>query len=435
MKMKCLSPLYISICLILFTNLNSQIPAFPGAEGFGSKTVGGRGGRVIAVTNLHSKGPGSLRVALQASGRRIVVFKTGGTIWLKKNINIKYPFITISGQTAPGDGILIRGAAIAIGTHDVIMRGLRIRVGDSPLGPAPDNRDGISIGKKRQPTFNIIIDHCSISWAIDENIQLFYTNYDISIQMCIISEGLRNSLHSKGEHSNGILVGGGGVTKRISIHKNIFAHNFRRNPRIAPGNAAEIINNIVFNWRIGTTVSGNVNVIGNMFIAGKNTGHAKGIILPNWSEKGYLYVNNNIGPGRMSNTGDEWLVVDGPVSNQLDAPAIPLSNVAINDVANVFEFVLNNAGAIVPCRDSVDKRIIKDINNKTGTFIDSQNDVNGWPVLSRGISWPDTDNDGIDDNWEIKNFNNLSMNAADDHDNDGYTIIEEYVNSLIKILE
>jgi len=143
---------------------SSAVPAFPGAEGYGSKTPGGRGGTVIEVTNLNDTGPGSLRAALEASGPRIVVFRTGGTIKLATDIVVLNPLVTVAGQTAPGDGITVRGAAISLGTHDVILRNLRVRVGDDPNGPEAGNRDGIRTdGSSNKLAYNIIIDHCSVS--------------------------------------------------------------------------------------------------------------------------------------------------------------------------------------------------------------------------------------------------------------------------------
>ena len=200
---------YLSIIILLCLlsvaiHIQSQ-PAFPGAQGFGSTTKGGRDGKLFFVTNLNSDGPGSFREACEAKGPRIVIFRVGGTITIEKSISIQNPYITIAGQSAPGDGICIRGAAIKITTHDVIVRGLRIRIGDGP-GPAPDNRDGLSIANNSKQPYNIIIDHCSISWAIDENFQLWYPCNSITIQWCIISEGLHNSLHPKRPHSSGLII-------------------------------------------------------------------------------------------------------------------------------------------------------------------------------------------------------------------------------------
>ncbi len=419
--------------------LQAQLPAFPGAEGFGSTTVGGRGGIILKVTNLNPDGPGSLREAVSNSNPRIIVFKVAGTIFLKKNIGITNPFVTIAGQTAPADGITIRGAALSIHTHDVIVRGLRIRVGDDLSGPNPDNRDAITISSNKAIVYNVIIDHCSLSWSIDETIQFWHSAEKSTVQYCIISEGLRYSIHPKTisrgqDHSNGILVGNG--SNKISIHHNLFAHNLRRNPAINSGSFAEVINNVIYNWEIGTSVGASANVIANVYKPGLNTGTKKGIILPRWmNAQGPLYVKDNIGPGRITNSGDDWLVVDGPISGRSFSPVEPLSNVTIDSVDEVFDKVIKNAGATIPMRDSVDERIINDVINGTGQFIDSQNEVGGWPKLDSGAPPLDSDHDGMPDDWEIaKNLNPQDPTDANkDRNGDGYTNIEEYINGLFDV--
>jgi hypothetical protein len=180
------------------------LPAFPGAEGFGSTTPGGRGGRVIAVTTLNPSGPGSIQEACQARGPRIVVFRVGGVLQLTRSLEVREPFLTLAGQTAPGDGICLRGAGLSIRTHDVIIRGLRLRVGDDPGGPDPENRDGIEIAhNKPGEVYNIVVDHCSVSWAIDENVSTWYECRDITFQWCLIAEALMKG-------SSGFDVGLGG---------------------------------------------------------------------------------------------------------------------------------------------------------------------------------------------------------------------------------
>lgn len=425
--------------LICTTLLHAQLPAFPGAEGFGSTSVGGRNGVILEVTNLNADGPGSLREACNSTQRRIIVFRVSGTILLKKNIAITNPYITIAGQTAPGGGVTLRGAAISIRTHDVVIRGIRIRIGDDLNGPNPDNRDGLQISSNQSSVYNVIIDHCSVSWAVDENIQFWSTTERSTIQYCIISEGLRYSIHPKTlsrgqDHSNGILVGDG--SNQISIHHNLFAHNLRRNPVINPGSSAEVINNVIYNWEIGTTVGASANVIANVYKPGLNTGTKKGIILPSWmNAQGPLYVKDNIGPGRMTNYGDDWLAVDGPISSRSFTPVVPLSNVSIDSVESVFDKVIKNAGAIIPMRDSVDERIVNDAINGTGQFIDSQNEVGGWPKIASGTPPPDSDYDGMPDAWEIaQNLNPQDpTDANNDRNGDGYTNIEEYINGLFDV--
>ena len=230
------------------------IPAFPGAEGAGALTPGGRGGQVIEVTNLNNSGPGSLRTAIKAAGPRIIVFRVGGTIELKDDLTIREPYVTIAGQTAPGDGIALKNYTLRISTHDVIVRYIRVRPGEG--GDNAGNLvDGIEILNKPdnaketdKMAHNIIIDHTSVSWAIDENVSVWNMRPDLSkienvtIQWSIISEGLSHSRHPEDEHSKGLLVGSNNT--HISIHHNLLIHNRKRNP-VLHGVRIDMINNVI----------------------------------------------------------------------------------------------------------------------------------------------------------------------------------------------
>lgn len=428
---------------------SADFPAFPGAQGFGSYTRGGRGGNVIAVTNLNDNGPGSLREACELNGPRIVIFKVGGTIELSQPIQIRDPFITIAGQTAPGDGITLKGVGLDIVTNNVIVRGIRVRVGDDPNGPDPSLRDGISLGTPAaEVTYNIIIDHCSISWAIDENTALNNNVHDVTFQWNIISEGLHFSLHEKGPHSKGMLIGKNNVD-RISVHHNYFAHNDARNPKIAIDVRAEVVNNVIYNYGSNATILGpgaEVNAIGNIYETGadteleNNTGElVSGVIID--SEDGsdfLLYVEDNIGPGRLTNSGDEWDVVSGDDAERYRSPEpVPGFNptgIQEDAVENISEVVLANAGANIPELDPIDQRVIQHFRDKDGSIIDSQNEVGGWVEMSDGVAAIDTDGDGMPDDWEQDQGLN-AQDAADgnlDQDNDGYTNIEEYLNQLFE---
>jgi len=412
----------------------NELPAFPGAEGFGSKTHGGRGGRVLFVTSLRDNGPGSLRAACESPGPRIIVFRTGGTIILRKPIRIVNPFLTIAGQTAPGDGITLRGAGFIIKTHDVIIRNLRIRIGDDRMGPKPETRDGFTISNRMEPPYNIIIDHCSVSWAIDENFDIFKNAHDITFQWCISSEGLRNSLHPEGQHSAGMKVGPD--VQRISIHHNLFAHNYRRNPKIGRDarSFVEVINNVVYNWKNrATDILGNANIINNIYKVGPNwNGRIKGIHVKNIKNI-RVFVGDNIGPGRENNEGDPWNAVSGGAGKRVKEPAFPLSDINITPIRKVLEKVLNCAGAVAPRRDAIDMRIVQSVKSKTGRIIDSQNEVGGWIKVEAGKPLRDTDGDGIPDQWEIQhNLNpNSARDAKEDANHNGYPDIEDYLNSLI----
>jgi pectate lyase len=237
----------------LFPTLSPALPAFPGAEGFGSQTPGGRGGRIVEVTHLNDGGPGSFRAACeQETDKRIIVFRTGGVIELKgTGIQLIGDSITVAGQTAPGDGIVIKnGSFVTIG-HDIIIRGLRFRPGDDTAYEAPDVRDCLGIFGPEADTslgggYNILIDHCSMSWGIDENVSVWFAARDVTLQWCVIGEALYNSLHPKGTHGMGLLVGPD--CRRVTLHHNLLAHNNARVPLVCSGSTTEIINNVVYNW-------------------------------------------------------------------------------------------------------------------------------------------------------------------------------------------
>ena len=418
---------------------SQAIPAFPGAEGFGAKSIGGRGGKVLLVTNLNDSGTGSLRAALKSTGPRIVVFKVGGLITLQSDIWINAPFLTVAGQTAPGDGICIRGGALRIETHDVIMRGLRVRPGDLIDEARKDNGDGITVENPDVEPYNVIVDHCSISWVTDENLSTWYACRDITFQWNIISEALhweKEAVTGYWDSGYGILIGAGG--RRISIHHNLIAHHQGRSPFVADNTDTEIINNTVYNWLWYATQSwGKTNVIGNKYITGPGWSGGRSVAVTEEGTFSKVYVKNNIGPYRETNTGDEWLI--GSVFSEIQKSltlAAESSGIKITSIENVTDIVTGNAGAIWPKRDSVDTRVIQTIANKNGTFIASQKDVGGWPQYVSETAPADTDNDGMPDTWETANglSPNNASDASMDSDGDGYQNIEEYINGLIPSL-
>jgi len=415
----------------------AQVPAFPGAEGFGANTVGGRGGTIIKVTNLNNSGSGSLREAINASGPRIVVFETGGIINLTSDLNITNPYLTIAGQTAPGDGICVKGGTLVIAADNVIIRGLRIRPGDQ----TDSDVDAIRIAANTsETTNNIIIDHCSLSWARDENFSTWRKVEDATIQWCIIAEALQS-----GGGSFGMLFGSDqGPAKRISVHHNLFAHIRERLPQVQAEAEVEFINNLVYGWEWKAThirTDGIMNIIANQYKHGPATyvlpgAKLHGVLLYS-SESGMsVYVKDNIGYGRPTNTGDDWLIVDGDEQWRSLSPAFPLSAVTANNVEDVYDLVLDNAGAIIPNGDSVDNRIVQDVRDSTGSLIASQDEVGGWPNYASGVPPIDTDNDGMPNDWEISHGLNPNdpADANEDRDGDGYTNIEEYINSFFPVL-
>lgn len=424
--------LVISV-LTSMAGMSYALPAFPGAEGFGADTIGGRGGRIIEVTNLNNSGSGSFRAAVEASGPRIVVFRTGGTISSSGDIIIRNPYLTIAGQTAPGDGIAIRGSKLQVATHDVIIRNIRVR----PGGAA--GNDAIMIGHPSVAPYNVILDHCSVSWAKDENFSTWADIHDITIQWSLSTEGL---LHSN--VSYGMLIGE--HAKNISIHHNYFAHNNDRNPLFKGDTSGEVVNNVVYNWgsfgmRLkdvvdsGTNIASTVQVAGNHYKPGPQTSSSKkGITVAGMSGSRF-YVKNNIGPGRLTNTGDDWSAVDGSTAYRTTTPPLGTSRITVDDVSQIKDIVFSEtgAGAVVPHRDSVDLRAIQTFASNSGKWISSESEVGGWPSLASGTPPADTDRDGMPDTWEVAQGLNPqdSSDGNKDRNSDGYTNVEEYINGLM----
>ena len=436
------------------------IPAFPGAWGGGMFTTGGRGGKVFAVTNLNDSGTGSLRAALEASGPRIVVFRVAGTIKINGDLNINYPDLTIAGQSAPGDGICVAGT-LNINTHNVIIRHLRVRRGVPAGGQGDDNIGG-------NPHHHIIIDHCSTSWGMDENISLYRhmrPSFDgktqikdpaehITIQWTISSE----ALDAKG-HAFGGTWGGNPST----FHHNLFASNTARNPSIGMSGTFDFRYNVVFNWRHRSIDGGDetsmVNLINNYFKPGPATNNDMRTIFArieqrsmyspgsawaegNWYPKaanrpGKWYVAGNIMHDNQEVIGNNWSGMRGPAN--LARVNTPFEGwpVAPHQTAEIaFESVLSKAGATLPKRDAVDTRVTEMVRTgkpmtSTGIIKDIA-EVGGYPTLTfKPAQVPiDTDGDGMPDEWEIiyKLDPKNPKDGAMDADGDGYTNVEEYLN-------
>lgn len=450
----------LTICLAfpaLSLHAAQPPPAFPGAEGAGGITRGGRGGQVIEVTNLDDGGPGSLRAAFQASGPRIVIFRVSGIIALETPLKITEPFLTVAGQTAPGDGICIRGETTEIDTHDVVLRYLRFRRGQ--LKRRDDALGGY-------PVRNIIIDHCSASWGLDENLSLYrYIEKspdgkdkklpveNLTIQWCISSEALDLNNHAFGGTWGG---------RNASFHHNLFACNTGRNPSIGYGDHVDFRNNVLFNWRHRTVDGGDasswVNVIANYFKPGPATGPgdirhrmSRPQHLKMFSEAptpGKWFVADNFAVGNPQVSADNWnggVQFDEPdiketgglpaLIGKIRGPA-PFAAVPIKQQSaeQAYELVLAQAGATLPKRDPVDERVIESVRTgkpKTGNgIIDTPADVGGWPEYKSAPGPADTDHDGMPDDWE-KRFGFNSNDPTDgtmDKDGDGYTNVEEYLN-------
>ena len=419
------------------TVMADELLAFPGAVGFGAKAKGGRGGAVLFVENLHDSGPGSLRAAVEAEGPRTILFRTSGTITLKSEITIRNPFLTIADQTAPGDGIAIRIdgksdiGAINIETHDVIIQHLRVRPGPAIKGSV--NGDAIQM---LENAHDVIIDHCSLSWSTDEVISGWYDARDITVQHCIISEALHDSVHQKGPHGMGMLFGD--KNKSITIHRNLLAHNNQRNPRLNPEvkGRFQVNNNVIYNWgQIAgeMTDDAEVNLTGNFYKSGPSSRPERGVAVDG---KVKIYPKDNLSPIRPDATQPEDAIIK-PWEEKMDrrkfAESAPFGapSLMILSATETYEAVLTNVGATRPKLDSVDQRILADVKNGTGKIINHPSEVGGWPKLATGKPPTDRDNDGMPDAWE--KAQGLNPDDASDRQatgKSGYTRLEEYLHCI-----
>ncbi len=445
-------------------------------------SFGGRGGKVFVVRNLNDDGPGSFREACEAAGPRIVLFNIAGIVRIKDRIRIRAPYITISGGTAPGDGVCIAGNTVEIETHDVIIRHMRFRRGETDAGDRNDSIGGNPIG-------NIMIDHVSASWGLDENMSMYrhmYTPPDggpdlklptvnITIQNSIFSEAL-NIYH----HAFGSTIGGLNST----FMNNLWACNTGRNPSVGMYGDFTFANNVIFNYRHRTVDGGdhrsNFNIINNYFKPGPGTPKeeiAYRILKPE-SERsktvfdhfGKAYVNGNFVEGYPEVTQNNWAGGVQPSSKapveqvlpniRVDEP-FPHATISLVDAQSAYDHVLNSAGATQPKRDLVDTRVIEMVRTgkpsskevapsslqlaakvgyaqkyvdeiaeavKVG-FITDPSEVGGYPNYE-GIPYTDSDSDGLPDEWELKHEldSNDSSDNSHDGDCDGYTNIEEFLN-------
>jgi pectate lyase len=413
-----------------------DIPAFPGAEGYGAKTPGGRAGKVIAVTNLNDSGPGSFRAACKAEGPRIIVFRVGGIIDLQSELNVTEPYLTVAAQTAPGDGICLRGFNFLVSTHDVIVRYLRSRPGIS----GGKEVDAIGVGSGGH---DVIIDHCSATWAIDENLSPSGSISNITVQWCIIAEALNHSIHHKGPHGYGSLVRAVGG---VSLHHNLWAHNTARNPRLGdnygkpPFPTFDCLNNVIYDY--GDIASGltgdhlDVNYVANYIRPGPSSNRQRGVIVLADTADARYFVEGNVVDGNETRTKDNRLLFDrtekdGKRLVTVVPARFPTPTVKTTSAKTALQEVLAAAGATLPVRDTVDKRIVQTVRDRTGKIIDKTDEVGGWPAYRSAEPPVDSDGDGIPDKWESSHhLNPHDPKDAADRDGDGYTNIEKYLNGL-----
>ncbi len=426
--------------------------AFPGAEGYGRFAAGGRGGRVIEVTNLDDSGPGSLRDAVDTEGPRTVVFRVGGTITLKSKLVIRNPYLTLAGQTAPGDGICLRGFTVGcLGAHDVILRYLRIRVGDE----AQETMDGTGFASSD----HCIMDHCSVSWSIDEAVSSRGAG-NITVQRCLIAEALNIANHKKYQPGKGHSFAASISGNVGSFHHNLLAHCAGRNWSLAGGlnrggqfaGRLDIRNNVVFNWEHRTTDGGAkaVNFVNNFYLPGPAT-RVFHLVKPDAgspTDPQQYFISGNAMAGRPQYDADNW--ANGGVI--VDAALIPRirltepfceSHVTTTSAIEAHDSVLQDVGANFPQHDTVDLRVLKDVKHRRATsigsrgrlpgIIDSQADIGGWPELRSGTPPTDTDHDGLPDDWERSHGLNPNdaTDAASDTNSDGFTELESYLNGIV----
>jgi pectate lyase len=423
-----------------------QIIAFPGAEGAGRLATGGRGGRVLRVTNLDDAGTGSLRDAVEQKGARTIVFDIGGTIRLDKPLVVRNGQLTIAGQTAPGGGITLRDRHFEISADDVVVRFIRSRLGNE----AQVESDAFTISRGKR----IIVDHVSASWSVDETLSAgsTYANpdqdlRDVTVQYSIIAESLRRSVHAKGDHGYGSLLRGG-QGARMSFHHNLWAHHAARMPR--PGNYQtprldpagafyDFRSNVFYNW--GGSAAGynadsgdkaslaTYNFIDNAYKTGSDS--KKSIAYDERNPIARAFFARNSMNGLVP--GDPYALVSGTLSPgyKLAVP-VAMPAVTVHPAPDAFDVVLVQAGASLR-RDTVDDRIVASVREGTGHLIDSPDDVGGYPQLAAGLPWKDSDKDGMPDDWERRQ----RLDPTDpsdgniDRDHDGFTELEEWLDALV----
>jgi len=464
--MVCYTVLFLSL-FVLVRPIAADPAAFPGAVGFGATSEGGRGGDVYRVTKLedrHEKG--TLRDAIDtADGPRTVVFEVGGTIKLRSTLHIHSRYLTIAGQTAPGPGITLTDYPVALeDARHVIIRFLRIRTGDRELkGNGGDLKGNLADGLSISDCDEVIIDHCSLSWGIDETLSLVDST-NVTIQDCFITESLRDSYHPEGDHGMGALLRGNvddpGRNLRqdgYTVIRNLFAHHNARNPGFAGsqdgrsgGLYLDFVNNVIYDWgfRSGHSLSGGdgvrMNYIGNYLIAGPSTGGRNDdqAFEENHSENFRLFHDDNLLDSDGDSRHDGERVKDsafpGVSSSEEVSQPFRFATRNLFRAGDAYSRVLRESGASL-VRDEIDERLEDQVRRRRGGIIDSQKEVGGLSDTRETSSQNDDDRDGIDDDFE-KEF---GLNPKDSKDRnketlgtpelgtEGYTNLEIYLDFLV----
>jgi pectate lyase len=410
------------------------IPAFPGAVGWAAATPGGRGGEILRVSNLRSRGPGSLRAALEHDGPRVIVFEVGGVIDFEHEaLRLVNPYVTIAGQTAPSPGITIIRGGLDIATHDVVIQHIRIRSGAG--GASRDSgweADAIST----LSAYNVIVDHCSLTWAIDENLSASGprftgatpdewrrgTSHRITFSHNIIAEGLAHSTHPKFEHSKGSLIHDN--VSEILIYGNLYAHNYERNPQFKGGVHGVIVNNFIYDpgqravhynlmaleWGDVPFEAGKMVAVGNVLRAGPSTESPLAFMMLGGHGDLEYYARDNLAVDRIGRplpmigryaTGDARIV-------ETRKPPLWWEGLEVLPSARVEDWVLRNAGARPWDRDSHDVRILANAAEGRGAIIDSEDEVGGYPD-------PEPTRRAFDaSDWDLDTMNPMRPEVLDD---------------------
>jgi hypothetical protein len=369
------------------------------------------------VTSLDDSGPGSLRAALDSPDARTIIFDVGGTIVLSADLEISDPYVTVAGQTAPSPGITLRGAGLRVLSHDVLVQHLRIRVGDDPAGPDPENRDAFQILGPN--AHHVVMDHISASWATDEVASTWYPLADVTISHCIIAEGLQHSLHPEGPHSGGLLIGDD--SQRVAVIGNLLAHNYDRSPILKGNTSTVVVNNLVYDpgyrsIRVSDSDGSGphlASIVGNVLVTGPSTEHDYLVSISSNLKRGSrVYLRDNLAPEIVHRP---WRLWYNPMA---DEPPIWIPGLAPRPSASVKDWVLGHAGARPADRDEVDRRLVGEVDASTGGIVDSPRDVGGWPVQET-----------------TRRSLQLPPDPPGDADGDGYTNLEAWLHDLARSVE
>jgi MYXO-CTERM domain-containing protein len=439
------------LAVVLGSGSALAVPVIPGAAGFGIETPAGRGGEIYRVTNLNASGDGSLKECIDATGPRVCVFETSGVIQTNKNLVVKNPFLTIAGQTAPSPGIMVRGAGLIVMTHDVLVQHIRVRPGDDPDGPTGTNRDALSIANSAEAPYNVVIDHCSFAWSTDEMISTWYEVGDVTIRHVLAAEALDDSIHvdegvtdgTTGPHGFGPLFGPS--TGRLAFYGSLLAHNRGRQPMSI---TAELVwvNNVAYDRSQAFTslhnrsgIATKNSLVGNVYL--------EGLSIYDWAEgsspiqlsneltepESRVHLADNVWSEQASST-DPWDMVSNKSGQSLDvlkadSPPTWADGLVAKPTANdeALEWVLATAGARPLDRDSVELRIVEDVQQGTGEVINCVEDDGSERCSKNAGGWP---------TYEV---NTQVFDAPDDPggdaDDDGYSNLEERLHELASALE